>query len=112
MTEKNNFPLIFPKKHCLITQNQFSPFLGILSRFLGVPRTLNFGGLNLYFDNSLREKWSEVERPPRDGLSRKNKMFWVKNPSFALFHSPTFYFFFHFMVEVWLICLNLNFLVY
>ena len=60
---KNFFPLIWPKKLCLITQNQFWPFLGVLSGFLGVPRTLNFGGLSLYFDNSLREKRSEVERP-------------------------------------------------
>ena len=28
-----------------------------------VPRTLHFGGLNLYFDYFLREKHSEVKRP-------------------------------------------------
>ena len=47
------FSLILPKKHCLTTQNEFWPFLGVLSGFIGVPRTLNFGGLSLYFDNSL-----------------------------------------------------------
>ena len=44
-----------------ITQNRFWPFLGVLSGFLGGPRTIYFGGLSLYFDNSLREKRSEVE---------------------------------------------------
>ena len=54
MNEKNfwvkNFSLILPKKHCLITQNQFWPFLGVLSGFVGVHQ--NFGDLNLYFENS------------------------------------------------------------
>ena len=48
-SEKNvlrqNFspPLILPEKHCLITQNRFWPFFGILSGFLGIPRTIYFG---------------------------------------------------------------------
>ena len=60
---QNCFPLILPKKHCLINQNRFWPFLGVLSGFLGVPQTIYFGGLSLYFENSLREKWLEVGRP-------------------------------------------------
>ena len=56
MTEKNFlcqnfFPLILPKKHCLITQNRFWPFFGILSGFLGIPRTIYFSCLSLYFNN-------------------------------------------------------------
>ena len=57
------FSLILPKKHCLITQNRFWQFFGVLSGFLGVPRTIYFGGLSLYFDDSLGEKRSEVEIP-------------------------------------------------
>ena len=60
MTEKNLcqnfFPLILPKKHCLITQNRFWPFFGMLSGFLGVPRTIYFDGLSLYFDNLFEGK--------------------------------------------------------
>ena len=50
------FPLILPKKHCLITQNWLWPFFGILSGFLGVLRSLYFGCLSLYFDNFFARK--------------------------------------------------------
>ena len=54
-----------PKKHSLITQKQFWPFFGVFSGFLGVPQTLNFGGLSLYFDNSLRKNGQKSRDPTR-----------------------------------------------
>ena len=62
------FPLILPEKHCLIAQNRFWPFFGILSGLLGVPRTIYFGCLSLYFDNFFARKTVGSRETPRDGL--------------------------------------------
>ena len=40
----------------MITQNRFWPFFGILAGFLGVPKTIYFGCLCLYFDNFFARK--------------------------------------------------------
>ena len=62
------FPLILPKQHSLITQKRFWPFFGILSGFLGVHRTIYFGGLSLYFDNFFARKTVGSRETSRDGL--------------------------------------------
>ena len=52
----------------LITQNRFWPFFVILSGFLGVPRTIYFGYLSLYFDYFFARKTVGSRETPRDGL--------------------------------------------
>ena len=67
-----------PKKHCLITQNRFWPFFGILYGFLGGPQNYVFWLFKSVFWQFLCEKNGRKSRYPARRLvefcSKKNRI--------------------------------------
>ena len=67
-TDFKQVPFVFRQTTCTYSES-LGPIENLVTTltknhgFLGVPRTLIFDGFSLYFQNSLREKRSEVKKP-------------------------------------------------